>query len=307
VSGSTIPNNLIISSSGNTVVTLEALDLSQLTGNITQAFNAGFNNIIVKDCKLNAAATFGTPTVYGNTTQLIRLDSGSTAYKSARYAYEGTETTETSITRTGGANDPTGQAQSRKIATTANALWHRPFKAEPYAIWNPTTGSNVTVTVCGIANDAAVPNNDDVWMDVEYLGNASFPIGSIVNTTKASTLAANAAGASDTSAWDQNATARANSHAYAVGDAIKLASNSGRVFFCTAPGTSAGSEPGGYASAVDGGSVTDGSATFRAGCRFKLVATLSSPQPGLAGFLEVRPRVAKASIPYYLDPKITLS
>ena len=173
------------------------------------------------------------------TVQLVRSDSGATAYKSARYQYEGTETTETSITRVGGASDPTGQAQSRKIVTTANSQWLRPFKAEPYAIWNAVTGANVTVTVCGTVNAGALPNNDDIWMDVEYLGSSASPLGTIVNTTKANLLAANAAVASDGSTW-----------------------NGG--------GSGAGWSP------------------------FKLVATLSSPQPGMAGYIHVRVRRRQA-------------
>jgi hypothetical protein len=39
-------------------------------------------------------------------------------------------------------------------------------------------------------------------MDVEYLGSSSFPIGTIVNTTKANLFAANAAVASDSSTWN---------------------------------------------------------------------------------------------------------
>jgi hypothetical protein len=204
-SGSAVPTNFIGQSANGRLanVLLEALDLSQLTGaliNLTITYEMG--NWLVKDCKLNAAVTIPTPTVFGQAIQLIRSDSGGTAYKSARYTYEGTETTETSITRVNGATDPSGQAQSRKIASTANALWLRPFQAEPYAIWNPTTGSNVTVTVYGTINAGALPNNDDIWLDVEYLGNASYPVGSIANTTKASTLAANAAVASDGSTWN---------------------------------------------------------------------------------------------------------
>ena len=186
------------------------------------------------------------------TVQDVRSDSGATAYKSARYQYEGTETTETSITRVGGASDPTGQAQSRKIVTTANAQWLRPFKAEPYAIWNPTTGANVTVTVCGTVNAGALPNNDDIWIEVEYLSDTASPLGKIVTTTKASLLAANAAVASDSSTW-----------------------NGG--------GSGAGWSP------------------------FKLVAVLSAPQPGLAGYLHARVRVAKPSLTVYIDPSVQLS
>jgi hypothetical protein len=40
---------------------------------------------------------------------------------------------------------------------------------------------------------------------------------------------------------------------------------------------------------------------------FKLTATLSSPQPGMAGYLHARVRVAKPSTTVYIDPQITLS
>jgi hypothetical protein len=251
-SGSSVPNNFIVPGSNSfTSVVLEAVDLSQLTGNIFSASTA-LGSFLVKDCKLNASATFAIPTLSGMTVQYVRSDSSGTAYKSARYQYEGTETTETSITRVGGASDPSGQAQSRKIVSTGNAQWLRPFQAEPYAIWNSTIGANVTVTVCGTVNAGALPNNDDIWLEVEYLGNASFPVGTIVSTTKSSTLAANAAVASDSSTW-----------------------NGG--------GSGAGWSP------------------------FKLVATLSSPQPGLPGILEARVRVGKPSATYYIDPTVVLT
>jgi hypothetical protein len=97
----------------------------------------------------------------------------------------------------------------------------------------------------------ASPNNDDIWLDVEYLGSSSFPVGTIVTTTKANLLAANAAVASDSSTW-----------------------NGG--------GSGAGWTP------------------------FKLVATLSSPQPGMAGYLHARARAAKPATTYYVDPQIAL-
>jgi hypothetical protein len=253
VSGSSVPTNLLgqLVPAGLSSVTLEALDLSQVTSVFATA-TISIGNWVVKDCKLNASVTFSNPSNVGQIVQSIRADGGATAYKSARYAYEGTETTETSVTRVGGASDPTGQAQSRKIATTANSQWLRPFKAEPYAIWNPTTGSTVTVTVYGTINAGALPNNDDIWLEVEYLGSASFPVGTIVATTKSNLLAANAAVASDGSTW-----------------------NGG--------GSGAGWSP------------------------FKLVATLSSPQPGMAGYLHARVRAAKPSTTFYIDPKIVLT
>jgi len=254
--GSTVPTNLLGQNTANAFssIVLETLDLSQWTSVFISSGGppASIGNWLVKDCKLNAAATFPSPVNTGQIIQIVRSDSGATAYKSARYASEGTETTETSITRVGGATDPTGQAQSRKIVTTANSQWLRPFKAEPYAIWNPTTGANVTVTVYGTVNAGSLPNNDDIWLEVEYLGSSATPLGTIVTTTKSNLLAANAAVAADGSTW-----------------------NGG--------GSGAGWLP------------------------FKLTTTLSSPQPGLAGYLHARVRTAKPSMTYYLDPKVVLT
>lgn len=126
------------------------------------------------------------------------------AYTSARYQYEGTETTEISIVRTGGAADPAGQTQSRKIVTSANAQWLRPFKAEPYAVWNATAGS-ITATVYG--NAATLPLTDEIWVEFEFLGSGSSTLGSIVTTTKANVLATGTSVASDASTWSGGTTA----------------------------------------------------------------------------------------------------
>ena len=142
-SGSSVPTGLFGESANGRMadIQLEALDLSQLTGAIDRAASVfEMGSWTLKDCKLNASMSLPTPGAFGQKVQIVRCDSGATAYKSASYVYEGTETTETSVTRVGGAIDPSGQAQSRKIVTTANAQWLRPFQAEPYAIWNPTTG-----------------------------------------------------------------------------------------------------------------------------------------------------------------------
>jgi hypothetical protein len=201
--GSSVPTNLIAQTANGRMsdIILEALDLSQvtsvfLTGNVSQG------NWVIKDCKLNASMTLPNPANSGQTIQLVRADSGATAYKSARYSYEGTETTETSITRVGGSVDPAGQAQTRKIATTANAQWSRPFRAEPYAIWNSVTGANVTVTIYGTINAAAVPNNDDIWMTLVYLGSSLTPVGSFARTNKANILTAGTPVSTDNSVWN---------------------------------------------------------------------------------------------------------
>jgi len=294
-------------------IIVEGSDLSLCAGGTLYGSgpSAQYGQIIFKDCivpAISLAYKNGDAGMWdGQILDINRCDSGGTAYRNERHARFGTQTTSTAIVRTGGASDGATPV-SHQVVTTTNAAFVLPFNPIPLVIWNGVTGSNRNVTLYGVANDSRVPNNDEFWFDVEYLGSGASSQGSFSRGSKSNVLAAGSALTADSSsAWDSAATARANSHAYVLGDIIKLASNPTRIFFCTTAGTSASSEPGGYATAVDGGSVTDGGAVFRAGCRFKQTLTLSSPQPGQVGYLYVYPKFGRASFTYFLDPKIELS
>ena len=205
--GSTSPTQLLgTSASGRESVSLiEGVDFNNFTGQFNGLQQSvEMRNVTIKDCKLNTLATMASPANLGEFWQFMNCEIGATgtAYKSSRYTFEATETTETSITRVGGAVDPSGNAQSRKYVTTGNSNWYHPHWAEQFAIYNTKTGTPVTVTVAGTWNVASVPNNDDIWMEVEYLGTATYPLGSFTNTTKAQALAANSPVSSDSSTWN---------------------------------------------------------------------------------------------------------
>lgn len=309
-SGATIPTTLFngTNPTGNSVY-LEGVDLSAAgSGKTLIGAIPASKQIVLKDCQIDSAVTVAaTPTESGYAeTLVLRSDSSATNYRNEKYQYMGTQTTSTSVIRTGGASDGvTGVAMS--IATTADPEWHMPFEAIPVAIWNDTTGSNVTMTIEGVYNAAALPNNDEIWFDLEYQGSASAPLGTIKSGSKATILTTASAHSASTQSWDSQVTARADSTAYSLGAIRKVASNPGRIFFCTTAGTSAGSEPAGYASAVDGGSVTDGTAVFRAGMRFKMAVTATSPQPQAKGYIYAYVRAAKVSTTFYVCPKVALS
>lgn len=290
-------------------VVLDAVDLSALTG-ATTIIGTGVSpwQVLIKNCKLGSGVVIAAPAGRaGPFVDLVASDSAGTTYQAQRYWYQGTQVPETVVVRTGGASDGTTPV-SAKLATTANSLFTSAFSAISVAQWNTVTGTNRVVTLAAIWNAAALPNNDDIWIDAEYFGSAASPQGSFANNTKANNLASGTPLPADsTSAWDSLVTARANTTSYSLGNVIKVASNPGRIFFCTTAGTSAGSEPVGYASAVDGGSVTDGSAVFRAGVRFTLTVTLSSPQPAMAGPIYVTINAAKISSIFWVDPLIALS
>lgn len=287
-------------------ILIQGVNLTAVTGTLwTGSSTTGQMRVVMDGCRIGSgvAVTGSIATSGGLDIWVNRCDNGANTYRSEHYSYEGTETNDTTMVLTGGTSDGTTPVSHKIVTPATNPKFYRPFESLPIVGWNSTTGSPLTVAIAGIWNAAALPNNDDIWMEVSFLGNASYPLLSFANNTKANNSASGSALTADsTSAWNStNVASRANTTAYSLGDRIKLATNAGRVFFCTTAGTSAGSEPGGYASAVDGGSVTDNTAVFRAGRRFTLSVTCTSP--ALAGLVIATVRVAAASSTFWIDPK----
>jgi hypothetical protein len=194
VVGATIPTGLFFQGNSG-YAALESIDLSAITAGNTivgPGSNAGATYIL-KDCKLAAGVTVAaTPTTFGPAIYVTRCDSAGTNYIEQVYNYAGTQTDETTIVRTGGASDGT-TGKSRKIVTTANSRWVLPFESDPIAIWNDSTNPITTLTIRGTTTGGGVPNDDDIWIDVEYLGSGTSPQGSFITTTKANNLAGSAA------------------------------------------------------------------------------------------------------------------
>jgi hypothetical protein len=179
---------------------IEGVDLSAVTTTLVRAVaNTPGRGIVLKDCKLGSGVTAAaTPTIQATDVSLIRCDSGDTNYRTEKYDYTGTLTTETTIVRTGGASDGTTTI-AWKVVTTADSERIYPFEVFPISIWNETTGSSVTVTV--ECRGAAVPNIDELWMDVEYLGTSGFPLGNFATSGHADLLATGTACTSSTESW----------------------------------------------------------------------------------------------------------
>jgi hypothetical protein len=209
ITGATLPVSLIFPASGNIAnVKIRGVDFSALGSSITLASltNATRLQIIsFIDCRLPASVIFSgaaAASVAGPDLTIIRCDSGATNYRHERYKCEGTQTVETTIVRTGGATDGTTPI-SWKIVSTSGSRWLQPYESIPISIWNDTTGSK-TVTIYGTTTTGStVPNNDDIWIEAEYLGASGNPQGSFITTTKANNLAAAATtnNSSDASTW----------------------------------------------------------------------------------------------------------
>ena len=153
-----------------------------------------------KDCKASSAAVWGANAAspIGPIIDYIRC--GTTNYTSGRYWYQGTQSTETTIIRTGGASDGTTPI-SWKVVTTSGNSWFLPFEFFPISIWNDTTGSAITVTINAVRSTSGLPNNDDIWIVTEYLGTSGNPNGSFATNTKTGGMDAGVAYSASGASW----------------------------------------------------------------------------------------------------------
>lgn len=210
IAGATIPTALFSASlGGSSRITVDGVDLSAIASGSTlvpATTNPAFLTFI--NCKIASGVILAAaPTnPYSAVADFIWCDSAGTVYRQFRNRWHGTLTEETTIVRTGGATDGITPL-AWKISTTANPTWVFPFESFPISIWNDVTGSSRTLTVYGIWGGGAVPNNDDIWIEVEYLGDSGSPLASLVKSTKANVLASNSALSSDGSTWGGSTTA----------------------------------------------------------------------------------------------------
>lgn len=201
--GATFPGTLFnITTEGSAAVILQGVDLSALgTGTIVGTVASSIAHHYAFGCKTAAATVLGvTPGQPAIRSYFSRVGSAGVNYAYSMFDYYGKDQQESAITRQGGTTQPDGTQISKKLTTTANSKWVSPFDALPMSIWNTKTTSTV-VTVYGVIN-AGLPNNDDIWIEVEYLGSNSSPLSSLATSTKANNLATGVPLTVDTSVWN---------------------------------------------------------------------------------------------------------
>ncbi len=199
--GATIPNALFgYAGDRSRGLVLDGVDLSALGSGKTIVANNTLSAEL-RNCKLGASVTVAAvSTSPSQRVDAMLCDSGDTNYRSESYQYPGTLTTETGRVRSGGASDGVTPV-SWKVVTTANAKWILPVECFSIGIWNETVGSPVTATI-EIMNDGTTLKNDEVWADIQYMGDASFPLASEATNTKADPLTAGSNLSTSSETWD---------------------------------------------------------------------------------------------------------
>jgi hypothetical protein len=195
------PNNVMLSGVSTNYL-FDGLDFSNINSTIVAAGGSAFNvQLSFVNCRFSSSVTLAaTPLDTPQVVDFVACGSAaSNILMQRRHRYQGTSTEFTTNYRDGGATDGVTPF-CWQITTNANNRWISPFECMPIAIYNETVGSPVTVTVYGNLV-GIMPLNDDVWMDVEYLGNASYPLASFATTGKATYLDTAVPNTVDTSVW----------------------------------------------------------------------------------------------------------
>lgn len=191
------------------LILLENLDLSAGAAgmNIFETGTAS-QRCVIRNCKLPASWTGSVVTVSAFTSwkppdryAMYNCDDGDTNYRLWIKEPFGNVKDETTLVRTGGASDGTTPL-SWKMTTGAEAKWPINYLAtDEIVIWNETTGSAITATV-EILHDSATNLTDrEIWLECNYLGDASFPVGTLVTDRAADILATAADQAASTETW----------------------------------------------------------------------------------------------------------
>lgn len=196
---------VLLSASGSASVDIYGFDFSLLgSGKTLLASGATFDELTLVDCKLGAgAAIVGAMSASSDQYRInvINCDSGATGYRNEWHRTAGDITTETTITRTGGSTDGV-QKVSHKLTSNVNATILCPLEEPDIYIWNTATGVSKTATIELISS--ASLNNNDIWLELDYLGSASSPLASIGLSDPATALTAASAVTTSTANWDSS-------------------------------------------------------------------------------------------------------
>lgn len=172
------------------------------------------------ECKLPASWSgnllSATITTAGVRVEMFNCAAGATNYTVWVEDCFGQIKQETTIVRSGGASDGTTPL-SWKIASFAkNAFPHETFVTPDIRFWNDTTGSSKTVTVEIVHDSATKLKDNEVWLEVDYLGSSATPQGTSISDAAASILATAADQAASSVTWTTTGLGAPNKQALSV-------------------------------------------------------------------------------------------
>ena len=189
------------------LVDIDGFDFSTLSSAMvlfTDTVRAG--KVVLKNCKMpsgwsqnNLVSSVG---AYPNSRyEMYNCDAGDTQYKFRIKDFAGLISDETTIIKTGGANNG-AVGFSAKMVTGANAKeGNGGLTLFPLTKKVESVGSALTATVDIIHDSATALNNADIWMELTYLGTSSSSKSTITHNRRTSPLATAADHATSSATW----------------------------------------------------------------------------------------------------------
>lgn len=219
LAGGTSPTEFIPSWAAGSSILFDGFDFSNASAGLNIAGSIiSQARAVLRDCKLPAswsgAPHSGTPGS-GSSVEMFNCDSADTHYRYRKAAQTGTIKDETTLVRTGGASDGT-TTYSLKMVTNANAKYPQ-LTLDTYELseWNDTVGSAITVTVEFLHDSVTALKDNEIWLDVMYLGTSGFPLGNFISDG-ISVVTTAAAQTASSATWTTTGMANPNKQALAV-------------------------------------------------------------------------------------------
>lgn len=203
VSGTTSPTTIFVSNGADERI--EGFDFSNATAGMN-LFGGGISSGTARNCKMPASWSgnlIATPLGIDAEFKLYNSDNADTNYKLWIERCFGSIKSETTITKTNGATDSTTPLSWKMVSNAdADAFPFYTLKSEEIVIWNETVGSAITVTIDILHDSVTNLKNDEIYLDVQYLGTSGFPISSFLSDSKADVLATAADQDASTATWN---------------------------------------------------------------------------------------------------------
>ena len=179
------------------------VDFSGYTGTLAYSNSSVCaSKILLEGCKISSSVTLlaGAPNGNAPTIELVNCWDGSVV-RNDHAQIAGVVTAERTITLTGGAADDVG-AFSLKMAAASTKIdkWVAPLESFWIDVENTAVGVSKTATVEIVSSSSL--NNDEIWMQLEYMGTAGNPLASFVFSQPLTPLTAAAAVPTSTAAWN---------------------------------------------------------------------------------------------------------
>lgn len=134
--------------------------------------------------------------------EAYNCDSADTNYRLWVEDYCGSIKDETTLVKTGGASDG-DTPLSWKMASSANAEYplHILRSPEIFSERITSVGGSKTITVDILRDSATNLKDDEIWLEVQYLGTSGFPLSLFADDAKADVLATAADQAASSATW----------------------------------------------------------------------------------------------------------